>query len=503
MLERARRAPVNTRIRTALLPLLALLAIAMLLPPVASATTYSKTARCDGVAVRTRPAVTATRKRLIDVGTRIAVTASLVDGGHWSVRCGGSRHGHTWYRITAINGRSVRSLYGVAYLYAARGTLRGASETRYAACDGISLRTSPRTDATRKATIDLGARASVTGTLTNRGGWTTRCGGATRSGDSWYRIVAIDGTSVRSRYGVDYLYAATSLLAATSPQPAAAESSPGSTPAPSPTAAPPSSPAATPTPTTTPTSAPPTAAPTPTPTPKPTATPSAAPTATPTPAPTLPPTTAGTNLEGIDVSHWQNAIDWTKVAAAGKTFAFLKASESTTYVDPTYQANRAAAKANGIVVGAYHFARPDAGANDAVNEADHFVDTAAPVAGELVPVLDLEVNGGLDKATLQAWVRAFLDHVYDRTGQRGIIYVSPSFWQNSMGNVTTFASGGYKVLWIAHWTTASSPSVPASNWGGNGWTFWQYTSSGVVPGIGGAVDLDRFNGTDLAKVLVH
>ncbi len=44
--------------------------------------------------------------------------------------------------------------------------------------------------------------------------------------------------------------------------------------------------------------------------------------------------------------------------------------------------------------------------------------------------------------------------------------------------------------------------VPAANWGGNGWTFWQYTSSGTVPGISGNVDLDRYRLTDFSPVLV-
>jgi len=153
-------------------------------------------------------------------------------------------------------------------------------------------------------------------------------------------------------------------------------------------------------------------------------------------------------------------------------------------------------------VGAYHFARPSAVAGDAIAEADHFVDTAAPRSGELLPVLDLEVSGGLGTSALQAWVQAFLDRVYERTGVRGLIYVSPSFWSTYVGNTQSFAKGGYSILWIAHWTAAASPTVPASNWGGHGWTFWQYTSDGSVPGISGRVDLDRYRYTDFSPVLV-
>jgi GH25 family lysozyme M1 (1,4-beta-N-acetylmuramidase) len=207
--------------------------------------------------------------------------------------------------------------------------------------------------------------------------------------------------------------------------------------------------------------------------------------------------------EGIDVSHWQGTIDWGKVRAAGKRFAYIKATEETTYIDNMYAINRAGAKAAGLYVGAYHFARPDATPGDAQAEADHFVDTAAFAPGELLPVLDLEQSGGLTSDVLQTWVRSFLDRVYVRTGIRAVIYVSPSFWSTKMSNSVWFAQNGYQVLWVAHWTTASTPSTPGANWAGRGWTFWQYTSDGTVPGIAGRVDLDRYQGSDFTRVLIH
>ena len=69
-----------------------------------------------------------------------------------------------------------------------------------------------------------------------------------------------------------------------------------------------------------------------------------------------------------------------------------------------------------------------------------------------------------------------------------------------MGDTTWFAENGYHVLWVAHWTTATAPIVPGGAWGGDGWTFWQYTSSGPVPGISGRVDLNRYNGTNFGRV---
>ena len=134
-------------------------------------------------------------------------------------------------------------------------------------------------------------------------------------------------------------------------------------------------------------------------------------------------------------------------------------------------------------------------------EADHFVDTAKLSQGNLIPALDLEVSGGLGVSALQNWVMAWMSRVTQRVGAKPMIYSSPSFWSTYLGNTTMFATAGYKTLWIAHWGV-SSPSVPANNWGGNGWTFWQWTDCWHVSGITGCVDGDRYNGTDLTPVTI-
>ena len=334
-----------------------------------------------------------------------------------------------------------------------------------AACDGVRLRTGPSTSDATAATVTAGTQVSVEATIIG-GPWSAACPGPV-SGDGWHQITELNGQGVASLFGVPYVYAASGLF----------QVAPAPTPTPTP------DPFATPTPTPTPD---PFATPTPTPFPTP----------SPTPTPMLPVT------EGIDVSHYQGTIDWTRVAASGKRFAYMKASEGTSLVDQTYAGNRAQAKALGLLVGAYHFARPNRTPGDAVAEADYALAMAQPVAGDLVPVLDLEVNGGLSPVELQEWVKSYLGRIYERTGARGVIYTSPSFWRNSMGDTTWFAVNGYRTLWVAHWISGPAPSVPGGNWGGTGWTFWQYTSSGTVPGITGRVDLNRYNGTDFTPVLL-
>ena len=210
--------------------------------------------------------------------------------------------------------------------------------------------------------------------------------------------------------------------------------------------------------------------------------------------------TAGT-LPGIDVSHWQGTIDWTQVAASGVRFAIAKATDGREGVDPQYLTNKAGAVANGIAFTAYHFARPDDTALDAIVEADHFVDTAQLLPGNLIPALDLERTGGLTQTQLTTWILTWLGRVTERLGVRPMVYTSPNGWENRTGDTTAVAAAGYTVLWVAHWGV-DAPRVPAQNWAGNGWTFWQYTSDGSVAGIEGRVDLDVFRGSSLDAVTI-
>ena len=212
------------------------------------------------------------------------------------------------------------------------------------------------------------------------------------------------------------------------------------------------------------------------------------------------PAGAATRANGVDVSHYQGLIDWAQVAGSSYRFTFAKATEGVTLVDATYPINRAGAEGMGLRFGAYHFGRPSGTGPatitaSAIAQADHFVGIAQPQAGELPPVLDLEATGGLSATNLAMWTSAWMDEVKARTGVSGFIYASPNFWKDKLSNTAAFALSGYR-LWVAHWTASSSPLVPASNWGGLGWTFWQWTDCAKVPGFLNCVDGDRYAGPD-------
>src|SRR5439155_1719164 len=85
-------------------------------------------------------------------------------------------------------------------------------------------------------------------------------------------------------------------------------------------------------------------------------------------------------------------------------------------------------------------------------------------------------------------------------GVKPLIYTNADFWMTHMGNTTSFADAGYG-LFVASWGTAE-PVLPAFDWGGHGWTMWQTTSCGKVPGIPGCLDRDVFNGAILSSITI-
>jgi lysozyme len=225
---------------------------------------------------------------------------------------------------------------------------------------------------------------------------------------------------------------------------------------------------------------------------------------------------AGTRATGIDVSRFQGTIYWPSVVAAGVGFAFVQASRGSGAdctvkpaqcgADPYFATNRVAAETAGVRVGAYHRAFAAGGTDadaraDALAEADVFLASVGSLqSGELVPVLDVETPfSGMTSTTLRTWIRVWVKRVTKRLGRKPMIYTNATSWA-STGNTTEFARARYP-LWVAEYGV-SRPSVPAANWAGHGYSVWQFTSSGSVPGISGNVDMDRL-GKGLAKITLR
>jgi GH25 family lysozyme M1 (1,4-beta-N-acetylmuramidase) len=124
-------------------------------------------------------------------------------------------------------------------------------------------------------------------------------------------------------------------------------------------------------------------------------------------------------LDGVDTSHYQDGrIDLRAARAEGVQWWYLKATEGTGYVDPTYTKRLRQARQAGLPVGAYHFARPDRG--DAVDEARHFLDTVDIRDGDMLPMLDLESSEGLTRAELTLWAGTWVRAVSRQLAGRGL-----------------------------------------------------------------------------------
>ena len=188
--------------------------------------------------------------------------------------------------------------------------------------------------------------------------------------------------------------------------------------------------------------------------------------------------------EGIDVSSYQGQVDWARVKAAGLVFAFAKATQGVSEVDPEFARNWGGIRAAGLVRGAYHYMDPT---EDPTRQAEHFLAIVKLEAGDLPPVLDVEVTEGLSVEDLDEAVRLWLDKVAAATGVRPILYSDLSFLDRDLAR----GFGGHP-LWIADYSP--DPPVPPPGW--TAWTFWQYSDRGEVSGVAGQVDRDRYQGTE-------
>ncbi|MFI8946440.1 lysozyme [Streptomyces sp. NPDC053750] len=207
---------------------------------------------------------------------------------------------------------------------------------------------------------------------------------------------------------------------------------------------------------------------------------------------------ATTQTEGVDVSSHQGDVTWSTLWNSGVKWAYVKATEGTSYRNPNYTQQYNGSYDIGMIRGAYHFAIPD-GAGGAA-QADYFVDHGGAWSkdGRTLPgVLDIEYNPygetcyGKTASQMVGWIRDFLDQYKARTGRHAAIYTSTNWWIQCTGNYSGF--GATNPLWIARYASTVGP-LPA------GWDFhtmWQYTSTGPTVG-----DHDRFNGTlDRVKAL--
>jgi lysozyme len=188
-------------------------------------------------------------------------------------------------------------------------------------------------------------------------------------------------------------------------------------------------------------------------------------------------------LHGIDVSHYQELIDWdTLKSNSHVNFAFAKATEGADYIDTLFNRNWEAMRLNGIKRGAYHFFRAYGCGYD---QALHFLKNVEMQPGDIAPVLDVELSDGMGREVILEEMRIWLQTVERCLHVKPIIYTNQNFYEN-------YLAGSFEnnPLWIARYST-EAPMLTT----GKRWDFWQYSHKGNLVGINGRVDMNHFNGS--------
>lgn len=201
------------------------------------------------------------------------------------------------------------------------------------------------------------------------------------------------------------------------------------------------------------------------------------------------------SIHGIDVSHYQNNIDWADVKAMQVQqikigFAYIKATEGLNDVDESFRRNWFNAKQAGLIRGAYHFFNAS---KSGKAQAENFIETTMLKKGDLPPVLDIEQTNGASVADIQQRAKDWLEMVEKHYKVRPVIYTNVDFYENFLAD----QFGDYP-LWVAHYLAKDKPRTSRN------WTFWQHNEKGHVNGIDAYVDFNAFSGdsSDFKKMLI-
>ena len=189
--------------------------------------------------------------------------------------------------------------------------------------------------------------------------------------------------------------------------------------------------------------------------------------------------------EGIDVSNWQGYIDYDKVKQAGIEVVYIKASQGSNLKDAYFDINYENAKKNGLKVGFYHFLTAT-NTQEAEKEAQFFASVISKKIPDCKLALDYEIFGGVSSTEINNIATVFLETTKRLTNKEVILY---SDLYNARTVFSRELADTYP-LWLADYTNAKNLQEQQANW--EKWTGWQYTDRGVVDGISGYVDRDKY-----------
>ena len=195
-------------------------------------------------------------------------------------------------------------------------------------------------------------------------------------------------------------------------------------------------------------------------------------------------------VRGVDVSAYQGSIDWELLAGQGIRFAFIKATEGSSFADERFAENYPAARAAGLAVGGYHFFSYD---SPAETQASHFIAAVPRDEDALPPVIDIEFYGGYyqapaDPEQVREELGLLIDWLTEQYGRPPILYATRRAY-------SLYLAGQFEgcPVWIRE--VYLTPHLPD----GRAPTFWQYSDRYRLPGYEGEetrIDMNVFCGSE-------
>lgn len=207
----------------------------------------------------------------------------------------------------------------------------------------------------------------------------------------------------------------------------------------------------------------------------------------------------GYSIHGIDISHYQNEVNWEKLQAIdqlGDTirfqFAFIKATEGLLIEDNMFDEHWEDAKDHDVVRGAYHYFLPD---RNAKVQATNFITSVKLEKGDLPPVVDVEETRGKTKAEVVAGLKIFLKEIQTHYKVRPIIYSNYNF-------IEDYLADDFKMypFWMAHYYHDDMVPLDSIQF-----LFWQHSDKSDLLGVNGNTDANVFTGDkyEFKKLLVR
>lgn len=203
-------------------------------------------------------------------------------------------------------------------------------------------------------------------------------------------------------------------------------------------------------------------------------------------------TTTDWEVQGVDLSKWNGEMDLS-ITKTKCQYAILRYGYGTEWKDSRVDIYYNDAKSLDFPVGAYWYCNIGV---DPILTAESFAEEIVSKPPQLDIVLDAETTTLNPTGTLN-WLKTVDVKIRELTGKKPMIYTSGGFW-NSMVARSDYWRG--RRLWVANWTTASTPYMPL-DW--DGWLHWQWSADGNrlahdygMIAVGDYdIDLDRYNGT--------